>query len=353
MEGMRAMWNPDRYMAQLVEACEPSLRFKARDMDEWTRWRGELRERVLEALGGRPEHPGELQARVLEETACDGYVRRKIEYTVEPGLVTPAYVLLPAADEDAAGLRPAVIACHGHGYGFKDAVGLNPDGSPREGEPGYHKDFTIALVRRGHVVIVPELLGFGETRLTEHQDAAPEANSCSRLASNLLMLGRTLLGMRVLQTQRALEFVQSMPEVDVERIGIMGISGGGAVASFVSALDDRIRAAVISGYVSRFQGSVMAMHHCIDNFVPGILKYAELPDIVSMIAPRPLLIEAGTKDHIFPILSVLEAYGDITKVYSLHKALPNFSKDVFEGGHEISGRIAYDWLDHHLSATTS
>ena len=377
------LWNPDSYMEQLIQECVPSLRFKAGDLNEWAKWRSGLRSEITRALGGFPSEPCDLMPEVLEEIECGGYIRRKIVYVVEPGLRVPLYMLLPDTEKDGeksgekmngpysdnaavqepvpgtgkalpggeteSGRRyPAVIALHGHGYGVKDAIGLNPDGSVRTGAPGYHKDFAIQLARQGFVVFAPELLGFGETRLAEHQKAAPEVNSCSRLAANLLMVGRTLLGLRVYQTMRALDLALAMPETDPERIGIMGISGGGAVAAFTAALDDRIRAAVISGYVSMFRGGIMAMHHCIDNFVPGLLRLAELPDIVSLIAPRPLLIEAGTQDRIFPILSALEAYGDITKVYTLHNALHLFQKDIFEGGHEISGRKAYAFLNTHL-----
>lgn len=79
----------------------------------------------------------------------------------------------------------------------------------------------------------------------------------------------------------------------------MGISGGGLVAAFASALDERIKAAVVSGYVNTFEASIMAIRHCIDNYVPGLLQDAEMPDIVGLIAPRPLLIESGRTTGFF------------------------------------------------------
>ena len=66
------------------------------------------------------------------------------------------------------------------------------------------------------------------------------------------------------------DFLQSRPEVDGERIGMVGISGGGLVTQFTAALDDRIKAACVSGFCSRFEACILSIHHCIDNYVPGL-----------------------------------------------------------------------------------
>src|SRR3712207_9278492 len=98
-----------------------------------------------------------------------------------------------------------------------------------------------------------------------------------------MMLGRSLLGRRVWDTLRAIDYLQTRPEVDAERIGIMGISGGGMVTLFASALDERLRAAVISGYLCTFEGSIMSIYHCLCNYVPGLLQDAEMYDIAAML----------------------------------------------------------------------
>src|SRR4029078_967353 len=92
-----------------------------------------------------------------------------------------------------------------------------------------------------------------------------------------------------------------LPQVDPARIGIMGISGGGTTTLFTAALEDRIKAIVISGNLNSFRDSILAIRHCECNYVPGILQVAEMGDIACSLAPRPLLVESGTEDLIFPI----------------------------------------------------
>ncbi len=93
-------------------------------------------------------------------------------------------------------------------------------------------------------------------------------------------------------------------DADVSRMGAMGISGGGMHTFFSTCIDTRIRATVISGYYSTFQDSILAMEHCPCNFVPGLHDFGEMYDLVGLIAPRPMLVEAGTYDNIFPIEAV-------------------------------------------------
>ncbi|MNI39502.1 Alpha/beta hydrolase family protein [compost metagenome] len=153
-----------------------------------------------------------------------------------------------------------------------------------------------------------------------------------------------MAGYRVFETLRCVDYLLTRDDVDEDRIGCMGISGGGLVSSFAAAIDQRISATVVSGYTNTFQASILSIHHCIDNYIPGLSLVAEMPDLLGLIAPRPLLVEAGTRDPIFPVQASLEAFEKIQSVYQLLKVEQNLELDLFEGPHEISGNVAYDWF---------
>lgn len=337
-------WHPEAYLEQLYRNTEQRYRFSARNEEEWKRWHEELRNVLIEDLGGFPKTRTDLNPVTLEEHDAGDYIRKRVVLQTEPQLEMPVYVLIP---KNVKPPYPAVVACHGHGYGSKAIVGLRFDGSERT-EPEYQKNFALELVKRGYLVAAPELLGFGDRRLKEMADADPEENSCYRISVQLLLMGKTIAGLRVYETLRTIDYLQSRADVDEARIGLMGISGGGLIGSFAAAIDDRIKVAVISGYVNTFKGSIMPIRHCVDNYIPGLLQHAEMPDLISLIAPRPLLIESGTKDHIFPIPHADEAYARIQQVYKLLNQEERLDRDVFEGGHQISGNKAYDWFKKWL-----
>src|SRR4029079_3378382 len=85
--------------------------------------------------------------------------------------------------------------------------------------------------------------------------------------------------------------------LDASRIGCVGISGGGTCTLFSAALEPRIKAAMVSGYLNTFRDSIVSISHCMDNYVPGIMNWAEMYDVAGLIAPRPLVIESGRTGH--------------------------------------------------------
>jgi dienelactone hydrolase len=337
------VWNPDGYLKYLYDSIHPVEGFRANSQLEWREWRERLRKRFIELLGGFPTELPNLSPILLESEDCGTFIRQRIQIQTYSRLYMPVFVLIPKKRNGRFG---AVIACHGHGYGSKDIVGLNPDGTKKTGDPGYQKDFAIELVNRGFLTIVPELFGFGDRKLAEN---IQESNSCHRLSTFLLAMGQTMAGYRVFETLRCVDYLLTLEEVDAARIGCMGISGGGLVCSFAAAVDDRISAAVVSGFTNTFQASILSMHHCVDNYVPGLSLTAEMPDLLSLIAPKPLLIEAGIRDPIFPVHATREAYEKLRNVYHLLGTDEHLELDLFEGEHEISGKVAYDWLHRVLA----
>ncbi|HSH78434.1 MAG TPA: acetylxylan esterase, partial [Herpetosiphonaceae bacterium] len=313
---------------------------------EWEAWRVAFRAGLRDRLGGLPGEQTPIAFTAAPPTTHAGYRRSYLEYESAPGVTVPAWLLIPEGLTRAA---PAVIAVHGHGYGMDELVGINADGTERAEPRGYHQDFALALCRRGMVVLAPELRAFGRRREQKDRDNVPASSSCAEAAWWGIMLGQPLLGSRVWDVLRAIDLIQTLPEVDGRRIGIMGGSGGGAVTLFAAALEARFRAVVVSNYFCTFKDSVLAIQHCACNYVPGLLEDAEMYDVAALIAPRPLLIEAGTEDPIFPLPGVLESYERLRTAYVAQGADARLDKDVFAGGHQISGAKAYDFLWHWLT----
>ena len=152
------------------------------------------------------------------------------------------------------------------------------------------------------------------------------------------------VGWRVYDVMRAYDYLATRSEVDLNRLGIMGISGGGTTSFFTAALDQRVKAAVISGYFNTFKDSILSISHCIDNYIPNVLQYVEMSDIAGLIAPRALFVESGTKDTIFPIDATRYAVDRAKSIYKLFNAHEKLGFEVFGAGHSFYGVGAFEFL---------
>src|SRR4029079_14579923 len=131
-------------------------------------------------------------------------------------------------------------------------------------------------------------------------------------------------------------------------VGCMGISGGGTATLFAAALKPRVRVAMVSGYLNTFRDSVGSLAHCVDNYVPGILNWAEMHDLAGLIAPRPLFAESGERDRIFPVAASIASVAAVRNIYRVFGADEFLEHEVFPDEHAFWGRRGIPFLARHL-----
>jgi dienelactone hydrolase len=342
---------PTLELGELARSA-PRYPFVATRKAEAQAWQIECRHALAQAVGFLDSPKVDPAPETIEEVDRGDFIRRKVVISTATHAKMPLYLLIP---KRVTGPLPVVIAYAGHGYGVKDIVGLWEDGEERTVPDGYHKDFAIALCRRGFLVAAPEIACFGE-RQTDYaylnqELGQPLPTTCHNAATYAFMLGKSVAGMRVRDGMRLIDYVSTLDEADTSRLGAMGISGGGMLTFFHTALDERIKACVVSGYFSSFKDSILAMHHCTCNFVPGLLNIGEMADLVGLILPRPMLVETGTRDPIFPIGTVRQSVERARQMCAILGGNPHadIELDEFEGRHSISGRRAYDFLWERLT----
>jgi hypothetical protein len=158
-----------------------------------------------------------------------------------------------------------------------------------------------------------------------------------------------MIGWRSWDVMRTIDWIETRPELDPRRVGCMGISGGGTVTLFVSAIEPRIKAAFASCSLNTFLDSIMSISHCIDNYVPGILNWAEMYDVAGLIAPRPFFAESGEKDNIFPIAASRASFERVKKVYQVFGAADLAEQETFDGPHSFWGKRGLPFLAKHLA----
>ena len=339
-------FDPVAYTHDLYAAAPRRLRFNARTRSEAEAWQKTLGSKLTELVGGFPTRRQPLRPITLETRTFPGYTREKIVFDSQPGVSVLAYLLLP---EKARQPAAVMICVPGHGRGVDDIVGIDELGSDRTDKAGYQHDFAIQVAEAGMAAFAIEPMGFGCRRDPVNARLGLSRKACEPVAGGALLLGQTMIGWRVWDVMRTLDYIATRSELDQTRVGCMGISGGGTVTVFSTALDPRIRIALVSGYLNTFRDSIGSLAHCIDNYVPGILNWAEMHDLAGLIAPRPLFVESGEKDNIFPIRASIASFNEVRKIYGVFGASDRVEQEVFPDEHSFWGKRGIPFLARHLN----
>jgi dienelactone hydrolase len=232
---------------------------------------------------------------------------------------------------------------HGHGPG-KDLVCGIVEGDTPNG------DYAHQLVRRGHVVLAPDLRCFGE----RVDWSPPDHYPCDTNLVHAVMAGVSPLAQNLFDLARCLDVLSAHEFVDPELLGVAGLSYGGTMALFLAATDPRVAATVVSGYFSSWaEAHKMPFNMCGSQVLPGMLGRLEHVDLGALVAPRPMLVETGRGDDLFPLPAAEAACATLRKVYAADGASEALVHDVFDGGHQWHGTEAMAFFDRWLAPGAS
>jgi dienelactone hydrolase len=317
-----------------LQQTRPTDPLPVDDLEAMAAWRSRCRARLDALLGPFPQ-PVPLELETVEVTPCTGYKREKVVFDTEATMSVPAYLLVP---DDRAEPGPAVLAVHGHGPGKTAVCALEPTEAP-------NGDYAHQLARRGYVVLAPDLRCFGE-RLdwnpTDHY-------ACDTNLVHALMAGENPLTQNLWDLARCLDVLAGHFLVDPSRMGMVGLSYGATVTLFLAAIDERVAAEVVSGYFSSWAEShKMPWNMCGSQVMPAMLGQIEHVDLGALVAPRPLLIESGSSDDLFPVEVATRECEKLRRVYEWLGTSEPLVHDAFEGGHQWHGVKAYEFLEAWL-----
>ena len=318
-------------------ACDPLPLDDAAIVD----WRERSRVRLGELLGEMPDPvPLDLETRAVVD--CGAYRRESIVFDSEATMSVPAFLLVPH-ERTAPG--PAILAVHGHGPGKSEVCGLDDDASV-EAVAEHNGDYAHQLAQRGYVVLAPDLRCFGERADWN----PPEKYACDLNLVHAYAAGANPLAQNLWDLARAIDVLEQHPLVDPERIGMVGLSYGGTATLFLAAWDARVNVAVVSGYFNEWRESHrVPWNLCGSQVLPGMLASLEHVDLGAAIAPRPLLVETGTDDLIFPPAGARREMARLATVYETLGEPDRLEHDVFVGGHRWHGERAYPFLERWLA----
>lgn len=339
------------YLQRRFDKLERPLSFsRVHSLQEWEVWRAETSRKLRELIGYDTMQPCDPDPVSDAPDDLGDHWRQRVVIQTEPGVYMPFYVLKPRVS------RPpyaAVIAVPGHTMGGKDGVaGIRTDPAVAAAIDRYNGDYGLQLVRQGFLVFCPDPRGYGE-RQEEWERPDPLMSSCDTLTHMALGLGQTVLGMETWDLHRLIDYIVTRDDCDPERIGMVGLSGGGMQTLWAAALDDRVRAAAISGYLYGFKEAHLDMpRNCSCNYVPHLWEYLDMGDIAALIAPRALIVETGSRDRLngaSGLANVLTQMATVRKAYALLGYPERVRHDVFEGEHRWNGREVGPWLRQHLA----
>ena len=298
-------------------------------VDKWEDQKRKLRANLLRSWGGFPKEPCDLEPRIVGTIQRDGYRIEKLLLQTMPGVQMTANAYVPDGD----GKRAAVLSVHGHWRQAKS-------------EPVVQSR-CIGLAKLGFFVLMVDAFGAGERGL---QPPLGEYHG-EMVGATLYPTGRPLSGIQVYENQRAVDYMLTRPEVDPDRLGITGCSGGGNQTMYAGAFDERFKAVVPVCSVGTYQAYLGAAC-CMCEVVPAAMSYTEEWGILSLVAPRALMLINATKDGFQ--FSIGEAKKSLTKarhVFKLYDVEAKAKHATFDWKHDYHQPMReemYGWMTLHL-----
>ena len=285
---------------------------------------------ILKLIGGLPPTRTPLAAKTYGVIQEDGFRVEKITYDSLPGYHVTANVYVPTGQ--GAGPFPAIIVAPGHGL---------------DGKIG-NRGFAVNLARAGMVVLAYDIVSEGE-RL-QHYDPELGASKVGRptgehslAAWQTAPVGDHVSRYFIWDAVRGLDYLAARPDVDAQRLGAFGCSGGGTITAFLSALDERVKATATACYVTDFDHLLSTVGpQDGEQSIPGFLAEGlDIADFVEMAAPRPYAVVSTTED-MFPFAGATKAVDEIKGVYRLYGAQDRLSWIHGPGGHGALAPISSD-----------
>lgn len=323
-------WNTDR---RIIQDTTPMLRY--RPGSDFAAWQTEARQKLTELLGLPLMKSCDPQFRICYEKKHEDFTEIRFTFCSEEGYVVPAHLLLPAHSA-----RPCkvVICLQGHSTGMHISLGRAVYPGDEATISGGDRDFARRALREGYAAIAMEQRYMGECGGSE------KGPGCSTgTAMTALLLGRCAIGERVWDVMRLIDVMRTQfGFLDSEHIVLLGNSGGGTTTFYTACIDDRIQCAVPSCSVCTYRDSIVAMHHCVCNYIPNIARYFDMGDLAGLIAPRKLIMVSGRADPIFPANGVAETAHIAQELYQAAGCPDHFELVTGDGGHRFYADPAWN-----------
>lgn len=296
-----------------------------------------------------------LKAKKLSTVKVGDLFREEWLVLTEKEVWMPVSILFPG---QVKGKIPTVLCFHGHGMAGRYAPsGRHDIPAMKEVFDRYHADYGYQLAKMGFIAVCPDARGFGQRREgiaqdDQHHPGRFYESTCRPIQLASVPLGIHLQGMMAWDAVRLVDWLCENKRVDADRLGAVGLSGGGMQTLNLGALDERIKACVVSGYFYGVRESLQEMNqNCMCNMVPHLWENFDMGDLGALCAPRGLFIETGSADPLngkSGVKNVTKQFRIAKKAYSLLGREKNIGHHVFDGGHYWSGKKSLPWLKERL-----
>ena len=336
--------NAYEYLAYKYASASMKLTLKAKTSSQYKIWRKDFLSEYKNLLGPFPKKCL-LKPEITEDIGVENFRRKKILLDLEPGFSIPCYLTLPKKIEKKQKLS-AILCLHGHGDGKSEMLGLNLGTSD---EKPWHEPGAIALhaARAGYVTISPDFLAFGE-RGGISSPFGEGVDPCLAQYSWGQTTGLIPTTLNIHAIRRCIDYLLTLPFIDKNRIAAVGHSHGGYITTMATAVEPRIKTAVISGFMQTHAGALGKSWECGSQVVPNLFNYGDLADLACTFTPRPLLLISGLYDSCAPAPFAFAAFKKIKKAYALAGCPEKAELFTFPGEHLFQPQAALEFLERYL-----